>query len=217
MNPLIPVIQVGLFAFSALVLFVIGFIILLKPVVILHQRWLILVILPLLLANSLSLFLNISEGMALQPSDWRFWLVIAADIAIIVYLVRNLRSYEVHGLRAIRAADLLEQSWQSAGSPVRRERQELSNWWGNSRTVDLLQIDESHSVSVSDYLNEALIRANNRETGQMLRSQFAELRAGKEARSPRLRPMGILYLVVSTVFAVLVWILFFEPRLILIE
>ena len=80
-------IQIGLFALPILSLFGLGVYLLLRPVNVINQRWYLLVIAPLLVANPIFVLEDTFNAEGSSSLGWRFWLVLMVDLLLLVGII----------------------------------------------------------------------------------------------------------------------------------
>lgn len=215
MTQSLQILQLSLFGVSILVLLALGAVILLNPVSVINRRWYLAVFLPLLLASPAAFF---SEDTV--SSDWRTWLVAVAGVAVVVVLVVVLRGYLVYGLGVDAVESALMRFIQADGGSVKSSSAERHSFWGSgrpARVLSIVQKSQQGFIWLTSRFNEVLIQADSAEATALLRQALPALRQVDQDESDfSSRATGILYCVVALVFAVMSWIFFFEPRLVLL-
>jgi hypothetical protein len=211
----LQIFQVILFNIPVIALLTIGILILSRSVSIIDQRIFLAVFIPLLLANTLA-FLE-SDGLRL---DWRAWLILVADLVLITGAVWFLRGFQVYGLKPETVQTVLVEAFQRQGFSVETRPEEKHDLWGRVREACLVTIengDVHHQVWITARFNEVFIRAKYRSSGKILRPVLPELQGEKDSYEFKAHAVGILYIILALVFALLTWVFFFEPRFIIIE
>jgi len=212
----LQVLQVILFAIPVLTLLAIGVLILARAVSIVDRRWFLLVLIPLLLANTLSILsVNCQFSM-----DWRTWLILAADLVLIIGGIRIARGYMVYGLSAEEVEQVFTDVLQQQGFTIEMSDIEKQDLWGRARNARLLRAkkeDHTHEIWFTARFNEVLIQSQHAMGSKNLYRVLPALRETNVPYDFKAHAVGVLYIVLAVVFAVLAWIFFFEPRLILIE
>jgi hypothetical protein len=211
----LQILQVILFSIPVITLLVIGILILARSVSIIDQRIFLIVFIPLLLANTLA----IMEGDGLRL-DWRAWLILIADLVLITGGLWLLHGVQVYGLKAETVETVLAETFRQQGFTVRTSHTEKRDLWGRTREACLLTVknaDERHQVWITARFNEVFIRAEHRSSRKILRPALPALQGEKVPYEFKAHVVGILYIILALVFALLTWIFFFEPRFILIE
>ncbi|MBW6465313.1 MAG: hypothetical protein K0B06_02270 [Brevefilum sp.] len=211
----LQILQVILFSIPPIALLVVGIMILSRSVSIIDQRIFLAAFIPLLLANTLAIL----EGDGLRL-DWRAWLILAADLVLITGAVWVLRGYQVYGLKAETVETVVTEAFQQQGFTIETHSEEKRDLWGRARDACLLTAeneDGRHQVWITSRFNEVFIRTEQRTSGKILRSILPALQGDTVPYEFKSHAVGILYIVLAIVFALLTWIFFFEPRFILIE
>lgn len=212
---ILQILQVTMFTLSALSLLGIGLLILSRTVSIVDRRIYLLVFIPLLLANTLALF----EGNGV-PLNWRTWLILGADLVLIVGAIWLSRGFQVYGLNAEMAVDIVTETLRQQGYTVETKSAEKRDLWGRTRDACVLtaqKLNEEISLWIITRFNEVSIRTQQRSHTKYLRAALTALRQQEVPYDFKAHAVGVLYIILAVVFAVLTWIFFFEPRLILIE
>jgi hypothetical protein len=212
----LQVLQVILFAITVLTLLAIGVLILARAVSIVNRRWFLLVLIPLLLANTLSI-LSVNRQFNM---DWRTWLILAADLVLIVGGIRLAQGYQVYGLSAEEVEQVLTEVLQQQGFTIEMSDLKKQDLWGRTRGARLLRAkkeDQTHDFWITARFNEVLIQSEHAMDAKLLYRVLPALRETKVPYEFKAHAAGVLYIILAVVFAVLAWIFFFEPRLILIE
>jgi hypothetical protein len=212
----LQVLQVILFAIPVLTLLAIGVLILARAVSIVDRRWFLLVLISLLLANTLSILSVIRQF----SMDWRTWLILAADLVLIVGGIWLARGYQVYGLNTETVEQVLTEVLQQQGFTIEMSNLKKQDLWGRTRDARLLRAkkeDHTHDFWITARFNEVLIQSEHASDTKPLYQALPVLRETKVPYEFKAHAVGVLYIVLAVVFAVLAWIFFFEPRLILIE
>jgi len=208
--------QVTFFALSTLTLLVIGIVILRRAVSIVDRRWFLAVLIPLLLANTLSIM---SENGQLHL-DWRTWLILAADVILIIGAIWLSRGFQVYGLDSQQVEQILADSLHAQGFSVSARSAEKQDLWGrtkNARLLTAVTAERTHLFWVTSLFNEVLARPERSPDANLFRRVLPALHAEPVPYAFKAHAVGVLYIILALVFALLSWIFFFEPRFILIE
>lgn len=216
----LQVAQVVLFFLPVLALTILGAVILLRPVSVIHQKWYLAVFLPLLLATPLSLLENYLRGAGAGLTDWRFWLIVVADLLLIAFIFYLLRGWVVYGLplqavQNLMALTLSRQNLDAAMAPGQKH-----SLWGNDLSAIIFQAagrEGTVEIWLTERYNEVVLRAASRGAVGVLRPMIKALRQQKPPYDLRRHAVGILYILLGIVLAVFGWIFFFEPRLVLLD
>ena len=211
----LQILQVILFSIPSLALLAIGILILSRSVSIINQRIFLAVFIPLLLANTLAIL----EGDGLRL-DWRAWLILVADLVLITGAVLIMRGFQVYGLEAETVESVLAEALGKQGFTVISRHEEKRDLWGKTRGACLLTVengDMHHQVWITERFNEVFIRVEQRSSGKILRPALLALRDETVPYEFTAHAVGLLYIILAIVFALLTWIFFFEPRFILID
>jgi len=212
--------QLILFLFPILSLFVIGGLILIKPVCLIHRRWFLAVFLPLLIANLIAIFENYLVNDGIAVIDWRSWLILAADLALILGIMWAFRGWLVYGLDGDTVQDLLVSYLQSHGLDYEIDSGEISTILGrysDARLITMHWMGKDEVIWITERFNEVSIRTGTPRGACILKGALSKIRHTETTYAFKRHATGILYIVLASVFAVLTWIFFFEPRILLIE
>lgn len=92
-------------------------------------------------------------------------------------------------------------------------------FFGGKEAVSQLHIegDQNVDIRIRNRFNEIIVQAESKMGRQILKDLFPQILETKDAPMNKSRATGVLFIVLGLVFAVLGWIFFFEPRLILLE
>lgn len=216
----LQILQIGLFAIPVLVLITIGVLILIKPVLIFHRRYYLLAFVPLLLANPLALIEDLTFSGGTPFLDWRLGFVLAVDLGLIIAGYWLLRGWQVYGLSRAEATLALKDWFDEHGWEMNFETTEKTTWWGNNRRGRRLRAtrdDEALSFWLIRQGNEIQLHGETLKAEKCLRQVLPSLGHVEKAYQYQEHLTGVLYIILGIVLAVMMWIFFFEPRLILIE
>ena len=220
MTQIIQVLQLILFIIPGVVLIIMGIVILAKPVSVIDRRWYWAVFLPLLLANPLALIENSPIWPGIGPVTWRVWLILAADIFLVVWIILAFRGYLVFGVNVGETQSTLKEAFESMGCEVKVRTGEKRSMWGTAweaQIMDVSQPGQSAEIWMTERFNEVVVRADTKSGRLLLKTVLPSLRQLEKPYRFKDHAMGVLFIVLAVVFAVLGWIFFFEPRLIFIE
>lgn len=209
-----------LFIIPGIVLIALGVVILVKPVSVIDRRWYWAVFLPLLLANPLALIENSPIWPGIGPINWRVGLILAADIILVIWIILTFRGYMVFGVNAEGTLSTLEETLQSMDYDVETRMGEKRVLWGRAweaRILDVFWSGQTTEIWITERFNDVVIHTDSAAGRSLLKEVLSSLREVENPYVFKDHAMGILYIVLAVVFAVLGWIFFFEPRLILID
>jgi len=207
--------QVIFFSVSILTLVGIGVIILSRAVSTVDRRIFMVVFIPLLLANTLALFDG--EGFFF---NWRTWLILGADLVLIIAILWFSHGFQVYGLDPDTVTHVMSETLRQQGYTVETNAAQKHDIWGRSRDACILTAhkgDNEYPVWIVNRFNEVSIRTKQRGDARILHPVVTALHQQKVPYDFKDHAAGLLYIVLAVVLAVLSWIFFFEPRLILIE
>lgn len=216
MTQTLQVFQVILFGIPSLVLAGIGVIILRQSVSLVNRRWFLAVLIPLLVANTLTIFTE--DG--LLSLNWRTWLMLGANAVLIVGSLWVTHGIQVYGLNVEHVEQVLTESLLQQGFTVNAHSTEKRDVWGrtqDARRLSAVKGDQTHVFWITARFNEVLVRAEQSTSSKLLGKSMTTLQAEKVPYDFKAHTAGVLYIVLALVFAVLAWIFFFEPRFILID
>jgi len=217
---IIQVIQVILFCSPVITLLILGFVILIKPISVIDQRLFLVVFIPLLLANMLAVVEeSLSNGNPLG-NNWRFWLTLMVDISLILMVLFAFRGVLIYGMSAAQVEAALTQVFRGRGVLVRShavKRRTVLGGEQNARALDIHRSDQHKPIYIMDKVNEVLIQGLSRAAAADMSKALPDGESQGNAHQVQSHRIGVLYLVLALIFAVVVWIFFFEPRLVLIE
>jgi hypothetical protein len=216
----LQILQIGLFAIPVLGLVTIGLLILIKPILILHRRYFLILFIPLLLANPLALLEETLLPGENTTLDWRLWIVLAVDLGLILAGYWLLGGWQIYGLSEAGATDAIKSWFNEHGWAIDAEVSARTTWWSNKRQARRFQAERENETLIfwlTIQGNEIQLQGENRKTQKYLRQMLANLQHAEKVFQIQEHMAGVLYIILGIVLAVLVWIFFFEPRLILIE
>ena len=213
----LTIIQIGLFALPMLSLFGLGVVILVKPVNVINRRWYMAVIAPLLLANPLVVLDNTLRSVGEISLGWRFWLVLVVDILLLVGLTWRFRGYLVYGLSVSDIEETLARAFESQGLDVRKNigvKSSLLGWTGDAQVLTVVEESQPTDIWISERYREVLLQADTKQGYQRLKGELHVIRETDQPYWINAHIMGILFIIFAFVLAVMLWIFFFEPKLI---
>jgi hypothetical protein len=216
----LQVLQLILFTVPIGTLVVLGVIILSKSVIVLQRRLYLLVVFPLILANLLAILENNLTNQSPPFSDWRFWLVMLADLAFFVLAMWLFRGFQVIGLDASETMGVLKDSFEESDNIVHLSVDEKRTLWTNYPNAIILVAEQPDGVMefwAVERQYEVLLKSDSPQGNAQLRKLLSRLRSIKKPYDFQVHAVGVLYIVLALVIAVLGWIFFFEPRLIIVE
>jgi predicted outer membrane lipoprotein len=217
---ILTIIQIGLFALPILSLFGLGVALLIKPVNVINRRWYLAVIVPLLLANPLVILENalwLEEAISL---GWRFWVVVVVDILLLVGITWWFRGYLVYGLSASGVEDGLKHAFEARGLEVQKNigvKSSLLGWNGDAQVLTVMEQGQPMDIWISERYREVLLQTDTKRGYHLLKGELSSLRETDQPYRIKAHLMGILFIIFAIVLTVMLWIFFFEPKLIQIE
>ena len=216
----LKILQVILFSIPVLALLVFGLVILLRSIAILNRKWLLLVFLPLVLANIVAIFTNETLVFQTLVIDWQFWLILGVDLALVAVSAITMRGYAVYGLTPEQVEQALVQAMMDAGYTATTAQGEWKSNGGRASEAIIIIWEgggKSRSCAITSRMGEVMICTKSRSDLKPLSAFIGKIRHINNAYEFSQHAVGVLYLVIAFVLAVFGWIYFFEPRLILIE
>ena len=217
----LQILQMLLFAIPVLVLAGMGVYILVRPLCVIHRGWFLAAFLPLLLANPLAVATNqLVEGGSLT-SDWRFWLILTADLvlaAVILWIYR--RGWLVFGGDGEQAGRQLVAYFEGQGMVVAVHRDQKRALLGRQLEAQVIQVSglgQREKILVLTRAGEVRLQAESTAGACLVRCALPDLLQAEGITDIKHRAVGVLYIVIALVIAFLGWTFFFEPRLILLE
>ena len=215
MTQTLQALQVILFAIPTLVLAGIGVIILRQSVSLVNRRWFLAVLIPLLMANTLGVFTETGP----VNLNWRTWLMLIANTVLTIGLLWVTHGIQVYGLSLETVEQVLTASLLQQGFSVNAHSAEKRDLWGrtsNARQLNVAKDERAYVFWITARFNEVLMRAERSTDAHILRQSLPALQEEKVPYEAKAHTVGVLYIVLALVFAVLTWIFFFEPQFILI-
>ena len=217
----LQIFQVVFFTIPVVILVGMGVYILITPIGFIPRRWFLGVFLPFLLANPLAIIEDqLSEGASLT-SDWRFWLILVADLTLAGIILRIYRSgWLVCGIDADQLVRQLAAYFEDHGRTVAIRQDQKQPLLGRLWEAQVIQVSESgqvHEIWIMTRESEVRLQVETAVEASLVRRALIAMRQGERLTDFRLRAVGVLYIVLGLVIAFFGWIYFFEPRLILLE
>ncbi len=212
--------QIGLFSLPVLSLIGLGIMILVKPVNVINRRWYLAVIAPLLLANPLVLLENTLRSESAISLGWRFWSVLVVDILILGGIAWLFRGYLVYGLSASEVEEILMYAFKAQGLDVQKNigvKSSLLGWTGDAHVLTVMDQGQPADIWISERYREVLLQTDTTRGDHLLKAELSSLRGTDQPYQINAHMMGILFIIFAIVLAVMLWILFFEPKLIQID
>lgn len=201
-------------------LLVLGLIILIRPVAVIRRIWFNGVFLPMILANPL-IILETQRGSANNAlSFWRIGLILVADLLLVVWVVATFRGWQIYGLASQEIEKNLTLSLEAEGFEVAVQDGEKDLPGGRvltGRQITVVSPQGTAQLWLTEKSNEVILRAESKAGFVLLNQVLPDLRKLAPIYDFKQHAMGLLYLVLAVVFAVLSWIILFEPRFILVE
>jgi hypothetical protein len=191
----------------------------LRSVLVLSRRWLLLVFLPLLVANPLAFIEANLRNDVTVITDWAFWVLLGVDLLLAGGVFWLFRGYSVYGLSEAQVRDGLADTLRAEGRRVEVSQAERKTLLSRAQHVTVLTIGQdgaAETLWLMGRAGEVTVGSRSRAVMGLLRPALTALRAEPSADGTRSRALGILYLVLGVVFAVLTWIFFFEPRILVL-
>jgi len=219
LREVVQVLQIILFIIPVAALWAMGALLLLKPVNILHHRWRLLVLIPLLAANILAIIENNLSSEGWSTLGWGLWLILGVDLVLGVGLWLTSRGFLIFGLTAQEVEAAITAGCREVGMRVTASQEEELLFFGGKEAVSQLHIegDQNVDIRIRNRFNEIIVQAESKVGRKILKDLFPQILETKDAPMNKSRATGVLFIVLGLVFAVLGWIFFFEPRLILLE
>ena len=220
MLQILPILQLIIFMIPIVSLCGLGLFILIKPVVVIDRRWYLAVVIPLLLANTLALIENSIANNLTVVSDWRFWLVVFVDIALLIGSILVFRGFQIFALDGSEVMGYLVEMLEARGLETHLHIGEKSSPWRTSPNALILTIEvdaKNEDLWITESMGEVLMRSDSKKGLGFVREAMPGLRQIKKPYLFKEHAMGVLYIVLAVVLGVFGWIFFFEPRLVLVE
>jgi hypothetical protein len=174
----------------------------------------------LLLANPLAILENNFTQPQFLWGDWQFWIVIIADLAFLVFAILLFRGYQIIGLDASEVMSVIKNSLIDSSDEVDLsvgERRLLWTTYPNALVLTSKQPDCVMELWAVERQSEVLLHSHSAQGREQIRKIIPLLRAVEKPYDFKVHAVGVLYIVLAVVMAVLGWIFFFEPRLILVD
>lgn len=219
-SQLFQFLQIILFSIPVLTLFVMGLLILIRPVTTFNRKWFLLVFIPLLLANPIAIFADETLVPGDIFSDGLFWVVLGVDLVLAVLSFLALQGTVIYGVTPEQVITTLEKSLLGAGNAIEQVEGEWKTFWRvipNATILTWKNNDEQGTCTITAQAGEVTIRAKSGTALKQLRPFLGSIDPLEKGYKFDRHAVGILYLVLAIVLAVFGWIYFFEPRLILIS
>jgi len=213
-------IQLILFFIPVFVLFGLGSLILIKSVLVIHRRWYLGVALPLLLATPFAILEYNQQSPNTLIGDWRFWLILGADLLLIILVFRLYRGWVVFGLNSDEIQTMMVGYFESQAMGVDlssgQRHSRLGRVW-EARVIQVAGFGQNAKIWILERSNEVILQADSATGACLIKKILPDLRKIEKPYIFNRHTLGILYIVLGVVLAVFGWIFFFEPRLILLE
>ena len=216
----LTIIQIGLFTLPILSLFGLGVVLLAKPVNVINRLWYLAVIAPLLLANPLAILENNLRSDGVTSLGWRFWMVLVVNILLLAGITWWLRGYLVYGLSPVEIEEILAHAFEAQGLEVQKNvgvKSSLLGWTGDAHVVSVMEKEKPTDIWISERYKEVLLQADTNRGYQLLKGELSALRETDQPYRLSAHLMGILFIIFAFVLVVMLWIFFFEPKLIQID
>lgn len=220
MTETLQIAQLILFTFPVITLGAMGVWVLTQPVCIINRRWYLLIFLPLILANSLAVVEDLLSSQHAGLTDWRFWLVVATDVVLVWLVLKLYRGVVLYGLDAETITTTLTEVLRDQGVAVDVNSSSRSQMLGSpveAQTLTITNGETQKEICLTTRSNEVHLQADSRLAHTMLKETLPALRKIEKVYSINARMIGVLYIVLGILLAVVSWIFFFEPRIILIQ
>ena len=220
MLQLLQTLQIILFTISIVGWFILGLLILVNSVLVLHRRMFLLIFLPILAANPLALFEELALPAENASLDWRVWAILVVDLALAVAGYWLLTGWEVYGLSERETEGALKTWCEALGWELDSQSAERKTLWGGNSMgirLTLLRKGQPLVLWLLGGANETRIEGETPKARECIRQMLPALRRVEKPYRVKEHLTGALYIVLAVVLAVLAWIFFFEPRLILID
>jgi len=197
-----------------------GLLILVNSVLVLHRRVFLLIFLPILAANPLALFEELALPSQNASPNWRLWAVLAVDLALAVAGYWLLTGWQIYGLSEGETEGALKTWCDEQGWEVDSQLAERKTLWGGNRMgirLTVLCKGQTLVLWLLGGANETRIEGETPKARECIRQMLPALRRPEKPYRLKEHLTGALYIVLAVVLAVLAWIFFFEPRLVLID
>jgi len=216
----LQILQIILFSIPIGALLVLGIVILAMPVVVINRRWYLLMFFPLILANLIAMLeSNLADVLSIA-GNWRLWLVMVGDALLLGIGIFLFRGFQVIGLDDSEVMAGLREFYLQKHFDVQCSTGEKQIPWGEKRKAMIISVKDQEleeDLWVEEKPGEVILRADSARGLALIRQALPELRQIEKPNLIKTHLLGILFIVLAVVIAVLGWIFFFEPRLILIE
>lgn len=216
----LQILQLVLFFIPVGALLALGILFLARAVVILNRRWYLFVFIPLIFANPFAVIENSFINDISIMDDWRFWLVIIVDIILLVGGTLLFRGFQIIGLNASETMAVLKDLGKNRYNSVDLHTGEKRTFWGETRNAIILTVqdqEKQYDVWVMEKQGEVLLQADSVGGTDLIKQAVPVLRKVRKAYVLKDHVLGVLFIVFAVVLAVLGWIFFFEPRLLVID
>ena len=216
----LQILQLVLFFIPVGVLLALGILFLSRSVVILNRRWYLFVFIPLIFANPIAVIENSFVNDISIMGDWRFWLVVVVDIVLLVGGTFLFRGFQVIGLNASETMAVLKDFGKKRYTLVDLHTGEKRTLWGETRNAVILTVQDQEKrwdVWVMEKQGEVLLQGDSAGGNDLIKQVVPILRKIRKTYVLKDHVLGVLFIVFAVVLAVLGWIFFFEPRLVLID
>ncbi len=216
----LQILQLVLFFIPVGALLALGILFLARAVVILNRRWYLFVFIPLIFANPFAVIENNFVNDISIMDDWRFWLVIIVDIILLVGGTFLFRGFQIIGLNASETMAVLKDLGKNRYNSVDLHTGEKRTFWGETRNAIILTVqdqEKQYDVWVMEKQGEVLLQADSVGGTDLIKQAVPVLRKVRKAYVLKDHVLGVLFIVFAVVLAVLGWIFFFEPRLLVID
>ena len=216
----LQIIQLILFLITILSLLLIGLLILSKPVSIVRRHWHLAVFVPIIIANLLAVLENqfiLENKISL---DGNILLILVIDLALLVGILYLFRGLAVYGLSSERVQALLLEYFDAHGLAWSEAEDEKKSLWGRTSDaihITLASMGERGGIWIIDRYYEVLVQPGSRQAACLLKRFWQSAQMIEKKYDFKQHAVGILYIVLAFIFAVMSWIFFFEPRLTLLE
>ncbi len=220
MSQILQIVQVILFCMPVLTLLILGVVIWMKTVSVVNRRWYLAILVPLLLANLLAVWVDVPSNGSSVGGSWQFWLTLAVDSILSGLTIFSSRGALVYGVSAAQIEKALTQAFREKGAKISfrsGERRALLRGKQEARILDIHTTEQFKQIIILERFNEVLLQGVSRAAMADLRNRLPDQDYPDEIYNLEYRWAGALYIVLAVIFAVSVWVFFFEPRLIMIE
>jgi hypothetical protein len=174
----------------------------------------------LLAANPLSLLEELAVPDTNATLDWRVWVILVADLVLAAAGILLLKGWLIYGRSEQETEQMLKAWCEKQGWLCDSQSTPRKTLWGGNRVATCVQITRESQVLTLWLIgqgDETRLEGETPAARALLRTILPELGRVEKPYLLQDHLTGVLYIVLAIILAVLAWIFFFEPRLILID